>query len=221
MRSAECWFGSTTASERSSSAALAWKVPARRPSISSARNWGSPRSASASSKTAPVQASRDRRGAEVRPDGFLTTSSDFWGRSQLSTRRSNEPPGNSDLVNTKRDAVMKTKYRQMPALAELVAVLLAAGLGPGARAGDDSPIQEIMEQVQVRNRAIGKGLRAPPRSKRPAARCWPRMPRPWSSSARTRARSRDQPENGRSHRKSGPESGRLRPGVGRVRQRHR
>jgi hypothetical protein len=56
---------------------------------------------------------------------------------------------------------MKTKYRQMPALAELVAVLLAAALGPGARAGDDSPIQEIMEQVHARNRSIGKGLRAP------------------------------------------------------------
>jgi hypothetical protein len=55
---------------------------------------------------------------------------------------------------------MKTKYRQMPALAGLVAVLLAAGLSPGARAGDDSPIQEIMEQVQAKNRAIGKGLRA-------------------------------------------------------------
>ena len=56
---------------------------------------------------------------------------------------------------------MKVKYRQMPALAGLVAVLLAAGLGPGTRADDDSPIQEIMEQFQARNRVIGKGLRVP------------------------------------------------------------
>ena len=56
---------------------------------------------------------------------------------------------------------MKTKYRRMPGLAGLVAVLLAAGLAPGARGGDDSPIQTIMEQVHTRNRAIGKGLRIP------------------------------------------------------------
>jgi hypothetical protein len=56
---------------------------------------------------------------------------------------------------------MKTKYRRMPALAGLVAVLLAAGLVPGARGGDDSPIEKIMEQVHTRNRAIGKGLRMP------------------------------------------------------------
>ena len=56
---------------------------------------------------------------------------------------------------------MKTKNRWMPALAGLVAVLLAAGLAPGASDGDDSPIQKIMEQVQTRNRAIGKGLRIP------------------------------------------------------------
>jgi hypothetical protein len=56
---------------------------------------------------------------------------------------------------------MKTKCRWMPAFAGLITILLAAGLGSGATAGDDSPIQEIMEQVQVRNRAIGKGLRVP------------------------------------------------------------
>ena len=56
---------------------------------------------------------------------------------------------------------MKTKCRRMPALAGLVAVLLAAGLAPGARGGGDSPIQEVMEQVHTRNRAIGKGLRDP------------------------------------------------------------
>jgi hypothetical protein len=56
---------------------------------------------------------------------------------------------------------MNTKYLHLPALAGLVAVLLAAGLKPGARAGDDSPILEIMEQVHARNRAIGKGLRVP------------------------------------------------------------
>ena len=54
---------------------------------------------------------------------------------------------------------MKTKFRRMPALAGLLAALLAAGLAHGARDGDDSPIQEIMERVQTRNRAIGKGLR--------------------------------------------------------------
>ncbi len=54
---------------------------------------------------------------------------------------------------------MKTKYRWVPALAGLVAVLLAAGLAPGARDGDDSSIHKIMAQVHTRNRAIGKGLR--------------------------------------------------------------
>jgi cytochrome c556 len=54
---------------------------------------------------------------------------------------------------------MKAQYRLTPALARLFAVLLAAGLGPGARAGDDSAIQKIMEQVQARSRGIGKGLR--------------------------------------------------------------
>jgi cytochrome c556 len=56
---------------------------------------------------------------------------------------------------------MKTKCRWMPAFAGLVTMLLAAGLGSAATAGDDSPIQEIMEQVQARNRAIGKVLRVP------------------------------------------------------------
>jgi cytochrome c556 len=60
----------------------------------------------------------------------------------------------------RRDAVMKTKFRPMAALAGLLAVLLAAGLAHGAR-DDDSPIQEIMEQVHTRNRAIGKRLRTP------------------------------------------------------------
>jgi hypothetical protein len=55
----------------------------------------------------------------------------------------------------------KTKCRRMPALAGLATVLLAAGLAPWARGGDDSPIQKIMEQVHTRNRAIGKGLRNP------------------------------------------------------------
>jgi hypothetical protein len=61
----------------------------------------------------------------------------------------------------RRDAVMKTNFRRMQALAGLRAVLLAAGLAHGARGGDDSPIQKIMEQVHTRNRAIGKGLRIP------------------------------------------------------------
>src|SRR5271166_6195628 len=61
----------------------------------------------------------------------------------------------------RRVTPMKTKLRQMPALAGLVAVSLAAGLAHGAGGGDDSPIQEIMGQVHTRNRAIGKGLRAP------------------------------------------------------------
>jgi hypothetical protein len=49
----------------------------------------------------------------------------------------------------------------MPALAGLVAVLLAAGLALGAKGDDDSPIQTIMEQVQAKSRAVGKGLRIP------------------------------------------------------------
>jgi len=60
----------------------------------------------------------------------------------------------------RRDAVMKTNFRRIQALAGLSAVLLATGLAHGARGGD-SPIQKIMEQVHTRNRAIGKGLRIP------------------------------------------------------------
>jgi hypothetical protein len=57
--------------------------------------------------------------------------------------------------------VTKTTCRRMPALAGLVAVFLAAAqtLPPAARGGDDQPILKIMEQVNTRNRAIGKGLR--------------------------------------------------------------
>jgi hypothetical protein len=49
----------------------------------------------------------------------------------------------------------------MQALTGLVAMALAAGLAlpPVARAGDDSAILKIMEEVNTRNRAIGKGLR--------------------------------------------------------------
>jgi cytochrome c556 len=54
---------------------------------------------------------------------------------------------------------MKPKFRRVPALAALV-VVLAAGLASGARGGDDSAIQKIMDQVQTRSRAIGKGLRS-------------------------------------------------------------
>jgi len=56
---------------------------------------------------------------------------------------------------------MRTKCRRSAARAGLVAVMLAVALTPGARGGDDSPIQKIMEQVQTRSRAIGKGLRIP------------------------------------------------------------
>ena len=56
---------------------------------------------------------------------------------------------------------MQTRFRRLPALAGLVAVLLAAGAAPEAGGGDDSPIQRIMEQVHGRNRALGKALRAP------------------------------------------------------------
>ncbi len=57
--------------------------------------------------------------------------------------------------------MIKTNFTRMKALAGLPAVLLAAGLAHGARGGDDSPILKIMERVQTRNRAIGKGLRIP------------------------------------------------------------
>jgi cytochrome c556 len=59
----------------------------------------------------------------------------------------------------RRDAEMPTRFRRLPALAGLVAVLLAAGVAP--EAGDDSPIQKIMEQVHSRNRVLGKALRDP------------------------------------------------------------
>jgi hypothetical protein len=55
------------------------------------------------------------------------------------------------------NAGMKPLFRRVP----LVAVVLAAGLATGARGGDDSPVHKIMDQVHTRNRAIGKGLRAP------------------------------------------------------------
>jgi hypothetical protein len=61
----------------------------------------------------------------------------------------------------RRVAGMKRKFRGVPARAGLVTLVLGAGLASGARAGDDSPIQKIMDQIHTRNRAIGKGLRAP------------------------------------------------------------
>jgi hypothetical protein len=58
--------------------------------------------------------------------------------------------------------VIKTRCRQVPALAKLVAAaVLAAGLTTGIKGGDDSPIHQIMDQVLTRNRAIGKRLRSP------------------------------------------------------------
>src|SRR5438067_1907624 len=54
---------------------------------------------------------------------------------------------------------METTFRRIPAVSGLVAVLLAAALAPEARCGDDSAILKVMEQVNTRNRAIGKGLR--------------------------------------------------------------
>ena len=56
---------------------------------------------------------------------------------------------------------MTLKFRGLPALATLVAAVLAAGLTTGTKGGDDSPIHQIMDQVLTRNRAIGKGLRSP------------------------------------------------------------
>jgi hypothetical protein len=59
------------------------------------------------------------------------------------------------------DGTMAPKFRGLPALATLVAAVLAAGLTTGTRGGDDSPIHQIMDQVLTRNRAIGKWLRSP------------------------------------------------------------
>ena len=56
---------------------------------------------------------------------------------------------------------MTLKFRGLPALATLVAAVLAAGLTTGTKGGDDSPIHQIMDQVLTRNRAIGKRLRSP------------------------------------------------------------
>jgi len=56
---------------------------------------------------------------------------------------------------------MKPKFREVSPAAVLVALVLAAGLATGAWGGDDSQIQQIMGQIHTRNRAIGKGLRAP------------------------------------------------------------
>jgi cytochrome c556 len=52
---------------------------------------------------------------------------------------------------------MGVKTRRVPPRAVLVALVLATG----ARGGDDSPIQRIMGQINTRNQAIGKALRAP------------------------------------------------------------
>jgi hypothetical protein len=54
-----------------------------------------------------------------------------------------------------------TMLRRMRSLAGLVAMWLAAGPALADRGADESPIQEIMEQVHGRNRAIGKALRGP------------------------------------------------------------
>jgi hypothetical protein len=76
-------------------------------------------------------------------------------------QRSSELSGDSYEDVMRRDAVIKKQFRRMPALAGVIAVSLAAELAHGARGGDDSPIQKIMELVHTRNRAIGKGLRSP------------------------------------------------------------
>jgi hypothetical protein len=60
----------------------------------------------------------------------------------------------------RRNALMTKKFRAMPVLTGLIAVLLAAALVSSARGGDDLSIEKIMEQVQARNRALGTGLRA-------------------------------------------------------------
>jgi hypothetical protein len=57
---------------------------------------------------------------------------------------------------------MKRINKGVPALATLVAAgALAAGLTAATKGGDDSSIQQIMDQVLSRNRAIGKRLRSP------------------------------------------------------------
>jgi cytochrome c556 len=55
---------------------------------------------------------------------------------------------------------MKARFAGVPALAVLVAVVLAAGLATRTLGGDESPIQKIMDQVQTRSRGINKGLRS-------------------------------------------------------------
>jgi cytochrome c556 len=55
---------------------------------------------------------------------------------------------------------MTIMLRGAPALATLVAIALAAGLTTRTKGGDESPIDQIMNQVLTRNRAIGKRLRS-------------------------------------------------------------
>ena len=58
---------------------------------------------------------------------------------------------------------MTPNCERIAALASLVAVFLTAALElklePVARGGDETSIQTIMEQINTKNRAIGKGLR--------------------------------------------------------------
>src|SRR5262249_33073609 len=78
-----------------------------------------------------------------------------------STRRSVETPHVARPHLMRSHAVRKPKFREVSPPAVLVILVLAAGLATGARGGDDSSIQKILDQIHTRNRAIGKGLRAP------------------------------------------------------------
>jgi cytochrome c556 len=82
-------------------------------------------------------------------------------RSPASARRSDEPPLVALSHVMRSHAVLRLTFRGVSASAVLAALISVAGLATAARVDDGSAIQQIMEQVHTRNRAIGKGLRAP------------------------------------------------------------
>jgi hypothetical protein len=99
---------------------------------------------------------------------------------------------------------MKPKFRGVPALATLVAAVLAAGLETGAKGDDDSPIHKIMDRVHTRNRAIGKGLRAPTALEAAGRKGMAADAGSLIVPAGKPARSRDPPKSGRSRSWTGP-----------------
>ncbi len=73
---------------------------------------------------------------------------------------------------------MTPKFSGLPALATLLATVLAAGLTTGTKGGDDSPIKRSWIRSSPGTGPSASGSGPPLRSRRMVGRRWPRTPRP-------------------------------------------